>query len=249
MVSALFGVGAYFGAIRLGLGLGGGGDFRHGDLCLNSLGGPCARSYQFSNGPGPGGRAAVAEPEPQRLTLDQTLSLLKAERGRRIAAGQLTPATRIMVSELRRTPSSSPGSVSPSGQNDLRCLAEAVYYEARGEALQGRQAVAQVVLNRLNDVGYPNTVCGVVYERLPGARTCQFSFTCDGSLDRAPTGAAWADAEAVAQEALTGAFTSLTAATHYHNDTVRPSWRHAFDKITTLGRHIFYDGRGDRAAA
>lgn len=173
--------------------------------------------------------------------LSDRLAALKAERASRIGDGRLRPAPRPVRAQRQAAVDRR-----VSDGDSIRCLTEVVYYEARGEALTGRQAVAQVVLNRLADSGYPDSVCGVVYERLPGARTCQFSFTCDGSMDRPRDEAAWRDAERIAREAAGGAFSSLTVATHYHNDTVWPFWRRSFDRITQLGRHIFYDGRGDR---
>lgn len=123
----------------------------------------------------------------------------------------------------------------------LRCLTQAVYYEAATEPLRGRRAVAQVVLNRMRHPDYPNTVCGVVYqgsERLTG---CQFSFTCDGSLLRQPMAGPWREAQDVAKAALAGYVEpSVGTATYYHADYVLPRWAFQLDKIEQVGRHIFY---------
>jgi len=122
----------------------------------------------------------------------------------------------------------------------LLCLTQAVYYEAGFEPLEGRRAVAQVVLNRLRHPAFPKSVCGVVYQ---GARApvCQFSFVCDGSLYRRPALGAWKQAEAVAKAALDGFVErAVGAATHYHADYVAPYWAPRLAKITQIGAHIFY---------
>ena len=122
----------------------------------------------------------------------------------------------------------------------LQCLTQAVYYEAGFEPVEGRRAVAQVVLNRLRHPAFPKSVCGVVYEgsTRPG---CQFSFTCDGSLRRAPSAAAWDRAGQVARAALAGEVErSVGLATHYHTDWVAPYWAPKLAKVTQIGAHIFY---------
>jgi hypothetical protein len=129
---------------------------------------------------------------------------------------------------------------SGAGLTALQCMTQAVYYEAAYEPLQGRRAVAQVVLNRVRHPAFPNSVCGVVYQG-SNQRVCQFSFTCDGSLNRKPSAAAWAAAEAVAREALTGYVErSVGQATHYHANYVSPYWAPKLTKISQLGAHIFY---------
>ncbi|HEY0625759.1 MAG TPA: cell wall hydrolase [Allosphingosinicella sp.] len=130
---------------------------------------------------------------------------------------------------------------SPSdGARALHCLTQAVYYEAGFEPMEGRRAVAQVILNRVRHPAYPNSVCGVVYQgsTRPG---CQFSFTCDGSLYRQPAKGAWEAAAAVARAALSGQVASAVGhATHYHADYVAPYWAPRLSKIAQIGTHIFY---------
>ena len=127
------------------------------------------------------------------------------------------------------------------------CLAAAVLYEA-GDDRVGEQAVAQVVLNRLRHPAFPKTVCGVVFQgsaRVDGTGGCQFTFTCDGALERTPLPAAWKRAEDVADAALAGSvFKPVGLATHYHADYVVPFWRDAMDKIAAVGPHLFYRWRG-----
>lgn len=127
-----------------------------------------------------------------------------------------------------------------AGLTALRCLTQAVYYEAAYEPLQGRRAVAQVVLNRMRHSAFPKSVCGVVYEGV-NRPVCQFSFTCDGSLKRRPGAAAWREAEDVAAAALAGYVErSVGLATHYHADYVSPYWAPKLAKISKIGAHIFY---------
>ena len=122
----------------------------------------------------------------------------------------------------------------------LLCLTQAVYYEAAFEPLEGRRAVAQVVLNRMRHPAFPKSVCGVVYQR-NSTPVCQFTFVCDGSLYRRPAAAAWNQAEQVARAALGGYVErSVGAATHYHADYVAPRWAPLLAKVAKLGQHIFY---------
>jgi spore germination cell wall hydrolase CwlJ-like protein len=121
----------------------------------------------------------------------------------------------------------------------LLCLTQAVYYEAGYEPLEGRRAVAQVVLNRMRHPAYPKSVCGVVYQN--NGRVCQFTFVCDGSLNRQPALGAWREAEQVARAALAGYVeTSVGEATHYHADYVAPRWAPLLAKVAVIGQHIFY---------
>jgi hypothetical protein len=122
----------------------------------------------------------------------------------------------------------------------LLCLTQAVYFEAGFEPLQGRRAVAQVVLNRLRHPAFPNSICGVVYQ---GSTTgvCQFTFVCDGSINRAPAALAWREAEQVAREALAGYVEpTVGESTFYHADYVAPRWAPLLTKVTQIGQHIFY---------
>lgn len=122
-----------------------------------------------------------------------------------------------------------------------RCLAEAVYYEARGESFVGQLAVAEVVRNRVHSRHYPDTFCDVVYEGSWRSTGCQFTFTCDGSLRSGPRGESWAQANLVAGQVLMGLTRPLThRATHYHTDEVDPVWSASLVETTRIGAHIFY---------
>lgn len=127
----------------------------------------------------------------------------------------------------------------------IDCLTQAIYYEAASEGVDGGRAVAQVVLNRVRHPGYPNSVCGVVYQGSMRATGCQFSFTCDGSLARTPVAYLWARSRLIATEALAGrVFAPVGHASHYHADYVLPYWADSLDKVAVIGRHIFYRIRG-----
>ena len=125
-----------------------------------------------------------------------------------------------------------------------RCLAEALYYEARGEGPTGQQAVAEVVFHRMTTGNYGNSICAVVYEGSshPG---CQFSFTCNGDLHRPREAAAWRQSEQLAAEILTGEVPLRNAtlgATNYHAAWMNPYWAPTLKKTTQIGNHIFYRG-------
>ncbi len=126
-----------------------------------------------------------------------------------------------------------------------RCLTLGIYYEAALESDEGQAAVAQVILNRVRDPNYPNSVCGVVFEGAERTTGCQFSFTCDGSMAQPPVLWAWERAQKVAERALSGhVATRVGTATHYHADYVYPWWSPTLTKITQIGAHIFYRWKG-----
>jgi spore germination cell wall hydrolase CwlJ-like protein len=126
-----------------------------------------------------------------------------------------------------------------------KCLAEAVYFEARGEPVRGQIAVAQVVLNRAFSGYYPHTVCGVVYQNANRHLACQFTFACDGIPDVIREPDAWERAKKIAAETLDGKLwlPEVGKATHYHAYWVRPGWVREMTKMYKLGVHTFYRPR------
>ncbi|RDE10676.1 cell wall hydrolase [Pelagibacterium lacus] len=122
------------------------------------------------------------------------------------------------------------------------CLATGIYFEARGESYRGQVAVAQVIMNRVEDHRYPDTICGVVYQNQHRRNACQFSFACDGIPDRINEPAAWALAQEITQTVLNEDIylTEVADATHYHATYVRPHWARNMDKLTQVGLHVFY---------
>jgi Cell Wall Hydrolase len=134
-----------------------------------------------------------------------------------------------------------------------KCLTEVIYFEARGEAVHGQMAVAQVVLNRTFSGKYPNTVCGVVYQNAHRHLACQFTFACDGIRDVIREPDMWERAKVIAAEMLDGKLwlPEVGKATHYHAYWVRPGWVREMTKLQKLGVHTFYRPRawGDGADA
>jgi spore germination cell wall hydrolase CwlJ-like protein len=132
-----------------------------------------------------------------------------------------------------------------------KCLADAIYFEARGEPVRGQIAVAQVVMNRVFSRYYPNSVCGVVYQN-SNRRACQFSFACDRiPNDRINEPAAMDRAKQIAHETLDGKYwlTDVGKATHYHARWVHPHWVREMQRLDRIGVHTFYRPRswGDGA--
>ncbi len=126
-------------------------------------------------------------------------------------------------------------------RSEIDCLAEAVYYEARSESTSGQMAVAEVVLNRVSDSRFPNSVCEVVYQGQYRSTGCQFTFTCDGSKRRAPRGRSWERSRAVALHVSLGLGRDRTGnATHYHTYYVDPYWSAGLVETRVIGSHIFY---------
>ena len=126
-----------------------------------------------------------------------------------------------------------------------RCLANAVYFEARGEPVRGQIAVAQVVMNRVFSPFYPNDVCDVVYQNANRHLACQFTFACDGIPDVVTEPDAWARAKRIARDVLDGKLwmPEVAKSTHYHAYWVHPSWVAEMKKMYKLGVHTFYRPR------
>jgi hypothetical protein len=144
----------------------------------------------------------------------------------------MTPAERLKLDEKSRA-------------KEEKCLAEAIYFEARGEPVRGQMAVAQVVLNRAFSGKYPNTVCGVVYQNAHRYLACQFTFACDRHRDVVRQPDMWERATTIAAEMLDGKLwlPEVGKATHYHAYWVRPGWARDMNKLHKLGVHTFYRPR------
>jgi hypothetical protein len=197
------------------------------------------------------------------------------------AAPMLVPPSAdpdIKLSALEETPDLGPGGETVAGKDNFsrvhspaerlglvgkprvkaeKCLADAIYFEARGEPLKGQMAVAQVVMNRVFTGFYPNNVCGVVYQNADRHLACQFTFACEGKdLSRIDEVDMWEQAKRIAKDMLDGKIwlTEVGHATHYHAYWVRPSWVHEMKKMYSLGVHTFYrprswmDGSSDAPA-
>ncbi len=126
--------------------------------------------------------------------------------------------------------------------DELLCLAQNIYFEARSEPLAGKLAVGHVVMNRVSSRNFPESICAVVQQG--GERTryrCQFSWWCDGKSDDPRNASAWDESITLAHLVLIGSSSDPTAgALWYHADYVKPKWRTAFKRGPKIGRHIFY---------
>lgn len=127
----------------------------------------------------------------------------------------------------------------------LKCLTDAIYYEAANEPEAGQRAVAQVILNRMRHPTFPNSVCGVIYQGSERVTGCQFSYSCDGSMARQPARISWLRAQNVAAQALAGyVYGPVGMATHYHATYVYPYWAPSLNFVGTIGAHRFYIWKG-----
>ncbi len=129
----------------------------------------------------------------------------------------------------------------PKGGNALKCLSEALYFEARGETVKGQFAVAEVILNRVKSARFPDTVCDVINQGTGRKYACQFTYTCDGNAERIGEPQAFSRVQKVARAILDGRVAPLTdGATHYHTTAVRPKWASVYTRTARIGVHIFY---------
>jgi spore germination cell wall hydrolase CwlJ-like protein len=127
-----------------------------------------------------------------------------------------------------------------------QCLAEAMYYEARGEGVRGEKAIAEVIFNRMRSGLYPRTICGVVNEGAGVEGGCQFSFTCNGEMLAIRTRHDWVRARVLAAAVVAGVVKldgETEGATSYHANYVDPDWGNMV-RTVQIGNHIFYRRAG-----
>lgn len=125
---------------------------------------------------------------------------------------------------------------------EQKCLANGIYFEARSESVRGQAAVAQVILNRVRNPAYPNSICGVVYQNDSWFNRCQFSFACDGRRKRIDSPVAYKTAQDIAMAVTAGKIfiPEVGSSTHYYAQYVHPGWARTMQKMTKIGLHIFY---------
>ncbi len=180
---------------------------------------------------------AAAEPSLEQVIRmeQQALARLPADRldallSRPQSAGGIT-YSRDWVDSLPRA----------KGGKEWQCLAEALYFEARGETVKGQFAVAEVIMNRVDSPNYPDSVCGVVHQGTGRKYACQFTYTCDGHKEVINEPAAYDRVAKVAKLMVNGAPRILTqGATHYHTTAVSPRWARKFPRTARYGVHLFY---------
>ena len=197
----------------------------------------------------PDGRSPVSMLSGQTTPAPRAPEILAASR---MGVALFTPQIAISA-PIHRTPAKA--AQTTSGKADYlaliapgmraaeeKCLAEAVYFEARSESETGQAAVAQVVLNRVQSGIYPTSICGVVYQNRHRFKACQFTFACEGKSLATNEPEPWARAQAIANAVLEGRtfLRDVGASTHYHANYVAPWWSRHLKRTDQIGRHIFY---------
>ena len=184
---------------------------------------------------------APADPDIKLSALDPKQAPADAKGGESVAPkGEVTGEGRRPLSPAER--------LNLEGKDRAKaekCLADAVYFEARGEPVRGQIAVAQVVMNRVFSGFYPRSVCGTVYQNKHRRLACQFTFACDGIPDVITEPNAWVRASRIAHDVLDGKYwlPEVSRATHYHAYWVHPSWVREMKRLYKFGVHTFYRPR------
>jgi spore germination cell wall hydrolase CwlJ-like protein len=153
------------------------------------------------------------------------------------AIGAPLPATLDQLVEFARVPD--------LDDEQHLCLAQAVYFEARGEPMEGQAAVARVIMNRVGDARYPSTICGVVFQHHRSVSGCQFHFACDGLPERPRDLAAWDRANRIAYLVRENWLPDpIGDAKYFHALSVgKPDWTQRLVRIASVGSHVFYSDR------
>jgi len=181
------------------------------------------------SGPGMAGTAA------EKLAHQESRAL-KAMSGERLGFLLRRPETKVKYNRdwLKTQPVA-------AGGDEWQCLAEALYFESRGESVKGQFAVAEVILNRVDSDRFPGSICAVVHQGTGRKYACQFSFACDGIAEVIHEPAAFEQEGKIAKLMIDGAPRALTdGATYFHTKNVRPSWSRKFTRTATIGVHLFY---------
>jgi spore germination cell wall hydrolase CwlJ-like protein len=194
------------------------------DFKRSALASPMADDFNFETS------SAAPGPEDVAAAAGETVA----------AKGEVTGA-----GKRPKTPAERLGLDIKSRAKSEKCLADAVYFESRGEVKRGQIAVAQVVMNRVFSGFYPNSVCGVVYQNSHRKLACQFTFACDGIPDKIDEPDMWEQAKEIARDMLDGKLwlPEIGHSTHYHAYWVHPSWVNEMRKIYKIGVHSFYRPR------
>ena len=219
---------------------------RHQDAIETAMTAPADRAMA-AVAVAPAVSAAAERPRLQLASIDATA--LPAE----ASPAVLDTPTILLPPTLALLPPPAPGVPPPSPIERLhlegkslaraeRCLANAIYFEARDQPFRGQVAVAQVVMNRVFSGFYPQDVCGVIYQNADRHLACQFTFACDGKRKVINERGAWARANRIAKETLAGKLyePAVGTATHYHALYVHPNWVREMHKLVRYGIHSFY---------
>ena len=185
--------------------------------------------------------SAVRPPAADPKAAPQAVPPVPSAAGETVAPkGEVTGA-----GKRPRTPAERLGLDTKQRAKAEKCLADAVYFESRGEPKRGQIAVAQVVMNRVFSGFYPNNVCGVVYQNAHRKLACQFTFACDGIPDVVNEPDMWAQAKEIAHDMLDGKLwlPEIGHSTHYHAYWVHPAWVREMRRMQKIGVHSFYRPR------
>lgn len=194
----------------------------------------------------PGAEPLIVMPDPD-MKVTASLTPPTADIAKDIESGEsVAPKGEVNADNQRaRSPAERLALDGKSRAKSEKCLAEAVYFESRGEAVRGQIAVAQVVMNRVFSGKYPETVCGVVYQNKYRHFACQFTFACDNNPDVIREPEMWERAKKISKAMLDGQIwlPEVGKSTHYHAYWVRPSWVAEMKKMYKTGVHTFYRPR------
>ena len=179
---------------------------------------------------------------------EKAMELAKVEQQGVAATGDarikelLTQPEKVAVSGVEYSRAWVDAQPQPKKSDEWRCLAEALYFEARGETVKGQFAVAEVIQNRVKSKRFPGSLCAVIHQGTGKRYQCQFTYTCDGIPERIREPKAWDRVGKVARAILDGRVPmNLTnGATHYHTTAVRPRWSRTYTKTASIGVHVFY---------
>jgi len=180
------------------------------------------------------------------VNLDQRLAALVGAESRALEEVQSSAMARLIDPKVAPQPAiysreRIAAMPAASGNREWACLQEALYFEARGESVKGVFAVAEVILNRVDDRRYPSSVCGVINQGTGAKFRCQFTYTCDGRPETMADKNSKNFVGKIARIMLDGAPRQLTeGATHYHTKSVNPRWSKVFPRTATIGYHHFY---------
>jgi spore germination cell wall hydrolase CwlJ-like protein len=191
-------------------------------------------------------RMALASPMADDFNFETTSAAPATGEGAAVVGETVAAKGEVTgVGKRPKTPAERLGLDSKQRAKSEKCLADAVYFESRGEVKRGQIAVAQVVMNRVFSGFYPNSVCGVVYQNSHRKFACQFTFTCDGIPDKIDEPDMWEQAKEIARDMLDGKLwlSEIGHSTHYHAYWVHPSWVNEMRKIHKIGVHSFYRPR------
>lgn len=189
------------------------------------------------------------QPDPVAIADAKSAPAEVTKPAKKITIAAVAPNT---VQGLSKLKAEEPETRAGKGYRDLvgtanlsreeRCLAEAVYFEARSEPELGQAAVAQVVLNRIKSGLYPTSICGVVYQNAHKHLGCEFTFACEGKSLAVTEPGPWDTAVRLSKAVLDGRNYNprVANATHYHANYVSPRWGKHLRKLDVIGRHIFY---------